>query len=275
MSTVRSIERRLYVRRQTDRDAASQMAVATGEAPRHMEWNGIWTGYLAFVGFAVLLVSFVLGIGFSTLNPAVASSWAGVGSGTMVWGVVMLLAATFLGAWVAGRTPRTSRQDGMMRGMVLWGMILATMLWVAGGAAGVALSTAGGLAGSALSTVAGSHAAAVQSTLQANGISLTSAQAATLSSLWLGGDRAGAAATLAADANITTTRAQALLNQVPPAPALGAASTAGAAVRTGGARAAWGLFWIALIGLGCALLGGAIGGGGLQRRLLRPADRAA
>ncbi len=275
MSTVRSIERRLYIRRQADRDVASQVAATTVEAPRHMDWNGVWTGYLAFVGFAVLLVSFVLGIGFSALNPAAAGSWAGVGAGAMAWSVVMLLVATFAGAWVAGRTPRTSRRQGMMRGLVLWGMILATMLWVVGGAAGVAMSAAGGLAGSALSSVAGGHAATVQGVLRTNGISLTSAQAAAIAAQLMAGDRAGAAGTLAADANITTTRAASLLNQVPPLPAAGAASTAGEAVKTGGARAAWGLFWVSLIGLGCALLGGAVGGAGLQRRPLRPTSQPA
>ncbi|MGH9394702.1 MAG: hypothetical protein ACRD1E_11075, partial [Terriglobales bacterium] len=132
MSTVRSIERRLYVRRQLDRDLASQAAVGGGEIPRHMDWNGVWTGYMTFAGVSILLLSFVFGVGFSSLNPLESSSWSGVGTGTMAWSVVMILIATFLGAWVAGRTPRTSKKHGMMRGITLWGMILLTVLVVAG-----------------------------------------------------------------------------------------------------------------------------------------------
>jgi hypothetical protein len=274
MSTVRSIERRLYVRRQADRDMASQAAVVSGEAPRHMEWNGVWSGYLAFVGFAVLLLSFVWGIGFASLNPVRGSSWADVGGGTLAWSVVMILIATVIGAWVAGRTPRTSRQHGMMRGVVLWGMILATMLLVMGWTAGTAVSAAANFAGPAAGAVGANHAAAVQSTLAANGVNITNAQATAIANQLMAGDRTGAAGTLAADANLTTTRADTLLSQV-PAPAAGAAGTAANAVQQGGGRAAWGLFWIALIGLGCALVGGAAGGGGLQRRALRPTSQPA
>jgi hypothetical protein len=275
MSTVRSIERRLYVRRQQDRDLVSQMATGTGEVPRHMEWNGIWSGYLTFIGFAVLFMSFVWGVGFSSLNPMRASSWSSVGGGVLGWSVVMLLIAMFIGAWVAGRTPRTSKRHGMMRGIVLWGMIMATILFIAGSIAGTAVSAVGSMAGPALSSVAHGRGAAIQGTLNANGITITPAQATTISNQMMAGNRAGAASMLAADANISTARANTLLGQVPPAPTAGAASSAGSAVKHGASGAAWGLFVLALIGLGCVLLGGAIGGGGIGRRQLRPSSQPA
>lgn len=275
MSTVRSIERRLYVRRQLDRDLASQAAVAGGEVPRHMEWNGVWTGYMTFAGAGVLLLSFVFGVGFSSLNPLEASSWSGVGTGTSAWSAVALLISLFLGAWVSGRTPRTTKRHGMMRGVTLWGMVLITAVLIVGWAAGTAVQATSGLASGAVSAVSGNRAASIQGVLQSNGINITNAQATAISSQLMTGDKAGAASTLASDANISTTRASDILGQV-TTPVTGAATMAGQAVKQGAGSLSWGMFWIALIGLGVALLGGAVGGGGLDiRRPLHLGNRPA
>jgi len=271
MSTVRSIERRLYVRRMSDRELASQAAAVRGEmAPRAMEWNGIWTGFMVFVGVSVLLLSFVFGVGFSSLNPLESSSWTGVGAGTMAWSAVALLIATFLGAWVAGGTPATSRRHGMMRGVALWGLIMLTTLLLVGWVTGTAVAATSGVAGAALGNAPNLSAARVTSVLQNNGINnITQGQAATISTQLMSGDRTGAANTLATNANIPTARAESILNQV-SAPVAGAATSAGQAVKQGGTSVSWGLFWISLIGLGCAVLGGAAGGGGMELRRAIP-----
>ncbi|HUX67731.1 MAG TPA: hypothetical protein VMV31_09600 [Terriglobales bacterium] len=276
MSTVRSIERRLYVRRMADRELATQAATVAGEVPRPMEWSGVWTGYMVFVGIAVLLLSFVFGIGFSSLNPLESSSWSGVGAGAMAWSLVALLLATFLGAWVAGGTPATTRRHGIMRGITLWGLILLTALLLVGWVTGTAVAATSGVAGAALGNAPNLSAARVTSVLQGNGINnITAAQASTISAQLMSGDRAGAANTLATNANIPTARAQSILDQV-TAPVAGAATSAGQAVKQGGTSVSWGLFWMALLGLGCAILGGASGGGGRElRRLIRPGGQPA
>jgi hypothetical protein len=271
MSTVRSIERRLYVRRQLDRDMAAQAAVAGGEVPRHMEWNGIWTGYMTFAGVAILLLSFVFGVGFSSLNPFARNSWASVGGGTMVWSAIVVLIATFLGCWVAGRTPRTTRRHGMMRGITLWGMILLSMLLLVGSVAGTAITATTNVAGPALGAAPQTGVSALQGVLQNNNINITPAQTTTIATQLTAGDRTGAASTLATAANISNARASQILGEV-AAPTSGAATTAGEAVKTTGSSLSWGVFWIALIGLGCALAGGAAGGGGLNLR--RPGSKA-
>lgn len=265
MSTVRSIERRLYVRRQSDRDLASQAAVVSGEIPRHMEWNGVWTGYMTFIGVSVLLLSFVLGVGFSSLNPLAASSWQGVGTGTLVWSAIVVLISLFIGCWVAARTPRTTKRHGMMKGITLWGMAMLSILLLVGWVAGTAVTAASGVAGSAVSAVGATRSNSLLGVLQSNGVNVTPAQATTISNQLLAGDHAGAATTLSNDAGISTARANSILSQV-TTPVAGAASTAGEAVKHGAGSLSWGLFWIALIGLGCALLAGAIGGGGLPIR---------
>lgn len=232
-----------------------------------MDWGGIWAGYMTFAGVGILLLALVFGIGFSTLQAGSAASWAGVGAGTLVWSVVVLLIAMFLGAWVAGRTPCSTRRHGMMRGVTLWGLILVSDLLLFGWITGTALRAASGAASQALNTATNDSAGQVTTVLQTNGITNVSpTQAATISSLLLSGDRDGAANTLAQAANLSTTRADAILGQV-SAPVGAAASRAGTAVRAGGRTLSWGLFWISLIGLGCALLGGAVGGGGGLARM--------
>lgn len=273
MSTVRSIERRLYVRRQADRDLASQVAVAGGEVPRHMEWNGIWTGYMVFAGVGILLFSFVLGVGFSSLDPLAASSWRSVGGGTMAWSVVALLIATFVGAWVAGRTPRTTRQHGMMRGVTLWGLILLTCLLMIGWVGGTAMTAASSVAGNLAPAAALSNTGQLSTTLQNNGIKISDAQTLGIASQLTAGNQTGAAASLASAAAIPVDRASSILNQV-SGPGLGRG--AGTTTRNVGGNLSWGIFWISLIGLACALLGGAMGGGGVSlRRPLGPGNQPA
>ena len=274
MGTVRSIERRMYVRRQADREMQAGHGLAVAEVPGHFSWSGIWGGYLTFIGFGSLFLFFVLGIGFSSVSPLNVSSWQSVGSGVAVWSVIVLLIATFIGAWQSARGPKApTRREGIKRAVVLWGLIMATTLlvfgWMAGKAVTAAASAAGGAASAVAPTVQTAAPATVMSTLQRNGITITQAQATTISTDLTTGNRTGAATTLSQAAGISTARANTLLDQI-TAPVTGEARTAGrTAARgaaAGGGTIAWGAFWLSLIGLGVAILGGAIGSGGVAFR---------
>lgn len=286
MSTIRNIERRMFIRRQTDRDlAGSASAGVAAPRPGHraLEWNGIWAGYLIWAGVEVILLGLVLGIGFSSLNPLRASSWAGVGRGVVIWAAIVTFIATYIGSWVAGRTPMTTKGHGIAKGIVLWGMIMLSMVlivgWVAGQAVNVAAGAASGIT-SAAPTAANTGITALQGALQSNGITLPRAQVADIGARLAAGDRTGAATTLSTDANIPPARATSIIEQVGGGGAAGplsqAGSAAGRAARTGGSSLSWGIFWTALITLGCAIGGGATGGGGGGLRPLskQPAQAA-
>lgn len=199
-----------------------------------MEWNGIWTGYMTFAGVALILLSFVLAVGFSSLNPFSAASWRSVGGGVLGWSVVVVLIATWLGCWVAARTPRTTKKHGMMRGITLWGMILLTVLLVVGWVASTALGAV------ASATTVPAVAAAAPPAAAAPGAGATAAVPPAAAA---GAVAPGQHGALAA-----------------------AATNAGAATKHVGGKLMWGFFWIALIGLGLALFAGAIGGGGISFR---------
>lgn len=274
MGTVRSIERRMYVRRQADREMQAAQGVAVAEAPGRFSWSGIWGGYLTFIGFASLFLFFVLGVGFSSVSPLNVNSWQSVGGGVAVWSVIVLLIATFIGAWQAARGPKAlTRREGIKRGVVLWGLIMATTLltfgWVAGKAVTAAATTAGGAAAAIAPAMQQAVPATIQITLQRNGVTVTQVQATAISNRLAAGDRAGAATTLSQAAGISTARANALLGEI-TGPVTGQARTAGRGAAqgaaAGGSKVAWGAFWLSLIGLGVAILGGAVGSGGMTFR---------
>lgn len=223
MSTVRTMERRLFMRRQNERLGNSPGAVQTAAAGG--EWTGIWTGYLVFAGSAVLLLFLVLGFGFSNVNPFDAGSWKSMAGGAAVWSGIAILVATFAGAWAAARSSLSTRMQGAMRGLALWGLVTITALLLAGalvsGAAQVAVGSAQAIAPVAAAAGGGTIASAV-----------TGAGP---------GAPAGGTGTASGTGNGSTT------GRV----AQGAANT--------GSAVAWGGFWLSLLVMLVALAGGAAG----------------
>lgn len=270
MSTVRNIERRMFIRRQADRDLQTAGAQAPRQHERGVEWNGIWSGYLVWAGVEAILLFLVLGIGFSSLNPLRASSWAGVGKGVVIWAAIMTFIATYIGSWVAGRTPHTTtKRHGIAKAITLWGMIVLSAVLIVGWVASQAVTAAAGAAsaiGSAAPAVTTTAITDLQGVLQTNGITITRAQTADIATRMAAGNTTQAATVLSRDAGIPVSRATTILGQVPAAPAAGVGtavgSTAARTAKHAGGSLAWGMFWIALITLGCAIGGGATGGGG-------------
>lgn len=274
MSTVRSIERRIFQRRQLDREMHAFGESRTAIRVRGVEWNGVWAGFLVFVGLGMLLMFLVLGIGFSSVNPLNGASWASMGSGVAIWSVIALLISTFVGALVAGQTPPASRRHGMMKGLVLWGLVMLSTLLMAGWLAGHALTAAASTAGGAATAVTGAAAtgtAALRGKLQSQGVTITRAQTADYETRLASGHSNSAARVLARDSGVPLARAQAITGRLKSSAsglgsaAAGLGTTAAKGAKTGGSAVTWAGFWLALIGLGCALAGGAVGGGGMRR----------
>ncbi len=284
MSTVRSIERRIFQRRLADRElhtlAASQVALPR----RPSEWGGIWSGYMIFAGVAILLLSFVLGVGFSSVNPMRPSSWAGAGSGMAIWSVIVLLIATFIGAWVAGRTPASTRRQGIAKGLVLWGMILLSALFISAWVAGQAINVAASgtvAAGNALTGASRTGVTVLQGRLRNDGFNVSRAQAADIGARIAAGHNGSAATALAHDSGQPPAAATTEVGKLRSSVAgIGGnvsslAAKAAPAAKSSGSTLAWAYFWLALITLCCAVAGGALGGGGLRRTSASPRAPAA
>ncbi len=270
MNTVRSIERRMFSRRETDRQGEVVNMPVAG-APEKVEWSGVWSGYVISIGVALLLMFLVLGLGLSSVNPVDANSWKSAAAGTGIWVGICFLIATFIGGWVAGRSPASTRRIGLLKGVTMWGLLMVSAIALGALLAGTALTTASSIASSptaaqAATSVAGSTSD-LPTVLQNNGIQLSAAQTTALQARLAAGDRTGAASTLARDANLPNARATAIINQVNANSPLAGVSGGQVAstAKTVAARASWAGFWFALITLICAAVGGVIGGGGLRR----------
>jgi hypothetical protein len=272
----------MFFRRQSDR---SQVApTATFPAPlERVEWGGIWAGYALAVGMAVLLTFLVLGIGLSSVNPMDVNSWASVAGGAAVWSGIVILIAVFIGAWVAGSAPAGSRGHGILRGVTLWGLVMITAVTMFGWLATHAVAMAARVAPAAAEIAqnlppvgAGTlpppaelrnH---VASAIEGSGVHVSNGVIDEVAARLNAGDHAGADSALARAANIPPTRADTILNQVAvPAsgtntnPAASPSQNLAKGAAEGVKTAAWAGFWMALLTLCAAVLGGAIGGGGL------------
>jgi hypothetical protein len=136
------------------------------ERPR-LSWGAIFGGAVTALGLWILLYSFGLAIGLSSLNPAEPGSARGAGIFTGVWALIAPLVALFVGGWVAGRgAGLRTRGTGAAHGLVMWGlttlvgasMIAVLMSALVGGAVSVgraAVSAGGSAIGAAASSSGG------------------------------------------------------------------------------------------------------------------------
>lgn len=122
-----------------------------------------------------------LGIGLSTFEPASGDdSFGGLGTGQAIWFVISSLLSLFAGGWVAGHLAGLPRRvDGMLHGIVTWGLTtLLTVYLVSSGIGavlgGVTSVVGGGLqaAGSGIAAAAPGAVDAAQEQLDQRGITL-------------------------------------------------------------------------------------------------------
>src|SRR4051812_23804950 len=119
-----------------------------------ISWQGIIAGVVVAAAVQVLLSLLGAGVGLGLVDPVAgdtpgASSF-GIGAG--VWwtasNLVALFAGGYVAAWLAGIT---SRFDGMLHGLVTWGITLLLTVYLLGSAIGSVVGGAGSLLGSAAS----------------------------------------------------------------------------------------------------------------------------
>jgi hypothetical protein len=119
-----------------------------------ISWQGIIAGVVVAAAVQILLSLLGAGVGLGLVDPAAgdtpgASSF-GIGAG--VWwtasNLVALFAGGYVAAWLAGITLRF---DGMLHGLVTWGITLLLTVYLLGSAIGSVVGGAGSLLGSAAS----------------------------------------------------------------------------------------------------------------------------
>ena len=151
--------------------ASTTHAATNGVAViKRISWGAVFAGVVVVLAAQLLLGTLGIGIGASTVSPTTQQyPVEGLGTGAAVWFGISTLLALFAGGLVAGRLAGMPlRMDGMLHGLVVWGLstlltfyLLTTAVGgIIGGTAsilGKGLSVAG--QGAATATTAASNAA--------------------------------------------------------------------------------------------------------------------
>jgi hypothetical protein len=115
---------------------------------RRTDWGAIWAGMFTFV--AIWSVFGLLGVAiFATAaNPRAANPVMGMSWGIGIWAIVLTIIAMYVAGRETGRLAGvTNRHDGMVHGMIMFGLsvIAALLVTVLGGSA---MAGGTGIAGS-------------------------------------------------------------------------------------------------------------------------------
>ncbi|BCS52548.1 hypothetical protein [Geobacter sp. SVR] len=245
-----------------------------------ISWGAIFAGLASGLAVQLLLTLFGIAAGLSALNPEAAEPMGRIPLMAVIWTGISLILAAFVGGFVAARMSGFSRlADGLLHGMVAWGIstvIFAYALTTSvgsliGGAFSIAgqgaKAVAGGVAASA-GGVAGSQSAQTQLESLLKGTSgggeVSKESLAALQQRLSAGDRDGAMDVMVNQMGFTQERAAQVLEK--GSTLFGAAQNAPQQARevatsavSGLSKASWGLFVALLLSMILGIFGGAVG----------------
>jgi hypothetical protein len=107
-----------------------------------ISWDAIFAGTVVAFVAQILFTLLGLAIGLTVVEPMTAQTpWEGIGIGAGIWWVVTALISLFLGGWTAGRlSGMPLRQDAMLHGVVVWGLVTFVSVFFAVSGAGAVAS---------------------------------------------------------------------------------------------------------------------------------------
>jgi hypothetical protein len=135
---------------------SAAMAAETGDViniqrPR-MSWQAILAGVILVMALEVLLGVLGAAIGLGALHPGTPETpdASTLASNAGLWSLGSAVVSLIVGGWATARLAGVvSRSDGMLHGLVIWGLALLLTVYLIASAAGGAVSVLGGLAASA------------------------------------------------------------------------------------------------------------------------------
>ncbi len=150
-------------------------------AIRRISWGAIIAGTVVAIVVQLMLNLLGMGFGLSAIDPAQeANPFSGLGTGTIIWLVLVTLISLFIGGWIAGRMAGLPRRlDGALHGFVAWGLATLLSLYLLTSAVGTVISGVTGIVGQGLD-LAGQGVAAVapeaREALREQGVTLSDIQ---------------------------------------------------------------------------------------------------
>lgn len=121
-----------------------------------LSWGAIFGGFVVAMVVQILLSLLGLAIGFGALNVASGHPFEGISVGTGFWAVLSALIALFVGGLAAGYLAgHLTRFDGMIHGVLVWGITTIVTLWALTAGLGAVVGGAFGLTGETISSAVG------------------------------------------------------------------------------------------------------------------------
>lgn len=148
---------------------------------KRISWGAVIAGVVVALVAQLILSLLGLGIGFGSIEPLQQSNpFSGLGTGALIWWVVSMLIALFLGGMTSARLAGVPRAfDSMLHGVLTFSVFTLVSFYLLTTAIGSIISGAGSLVGKTLSmagqgvaAVAPEVAGAVKGELQKQGIDL-------------------------------------------------------------------------------------------------------
>ncbi|UQY46183.1 hypothetical protein K6958_14030 [Mixta hanseatica] len=157
------------------------MEPVNGVPLKRISWSAIFAGVIAAVLIHLLLTLLGTAIGLSSIDPMKEQNpMDGIGTGAAIWTGISMLVSIAVGAWVSGRL---AQREGMLHGLLMFGVNTLFSLWLAIMLVNYAMSGAMNVMGASLNAIGSSiSAVAPQATqmardkLQENGINLDDLQ---------------------------------------------------------------------------------------------------
>lgn len=141
---------------------------------RRISWAAIFGGVVLVVAIQILFATLGAGIGLGTVNtnagttPGASSLGMGAGIWWIVSTCVALLVGSYISAWLAGVEIRF---DGVLHGLVTWGISTLLLIWLLTSALGGIIGGGFSALGSVTSAAGSSVSQAAKPLAQASGVS--------------------------------------------------------------------------------------------------------
>ena len=113
--------------------------------PGRVSWGAIWAGVFTFSAIWAVFGALGLAIFASNANPNATAPVTGQSAGMAIWTIILTIIAMYVAGMETGRLAGvTNRHDGMIHGMIMFGLSVVSVL-VLTALAGAVLSGGSGI----------------------------------------------------------------------------------------------------------------------------------
>jgi hypothetical protein len=121
-----------------------------------LSWGAIFAGFVVATALQMVLSTLGIAIGFAAIDPQARVDAGDVGIGVAIWFALTAIISLFVGGMTTGRLAGVlTRGDGMVHGVVVWGLSLLLALWLGVTGVGAVLGGVTGFVGQTATAAVG------------------------------------------------------------------------------------------------------------------------